>query len=252
MKPIHFLFLSSLITISFFACKTKKDAYQLDIRSKRTHYQKLGSNLERIVEMERGLYFYKTRSYEDGTESVWGMNHGDTRAQDTIFSLRTLVGDPLRDGYWVYHYMYSSVLPEEPLYMAWENYQQVSRDTFVKYFYEVDTEPALAFKKLQRSNFHWKDIRPRKYVADYTGEVDTYTFVRETMLRYAGYSNLAKTTNLANAKKYPFRQHTITLSPNLQELHSTLYKDSTKSEKLDADVQSLRIRMSQIPIYKQE
>ena len=75
---------------------------------------------------------------EDYKYVPWLVNDG----QDSVVNYNLPVGEPAKDGYWIYQHTCLTSLPNAPTYVALIKYKKIDRDSIVAYCYN----PPVGFK----------------------------------------------------------------------------------------------------------
>lgn len=136
--------------------KTKSGFVSGDFMTQDETFSGISSNIGRLHAMLAGEYVQYnnngTSGREKGVYGPWMVNDG----KDSVILYSIPVGDPNKIGYWMYHYQIMTSLPDEPIYVAFEEFIEVDRDTIKSVFYEVpsDFKPTLeSLKKQHRASF---------------------------------------------------------------------------------------------------
>lgn len=104
------------------------------------------TTIKRLIAMQTGTFLM----YTDSTATKIRPS-----GSDTLILFSCPVGDPNKDGYWVYQKMYMSSIPDEPLSIDFLHFNKVSRDSFHVEQYKGDKKYAMAdqrpslFKELE-------------------------------------------------------------------------------------------------------
>lgn len=157
MKVLNLTLLLILCCFSLQAQTPKKELKpEDDVRSKE-HYQKLGSDVERLHKLRCGTFVQYNRD-SLGTLNPWYVNMDE----DSVLLYTTPVGNVSKDGYWVYHHQFMSNLPDMPLYAAFEQIIAHSRDSFEGVFYKcpvnIKLEDLQAGKKNPLEKINFKEL----------------------------------------------------------------------------------------------
>lgn len=225
-----FILIMFFITYHFIACKgpkeglenvtashTKKKAgkdvmllYSDDVLTKEA-YQDIRGNLPRLKAMMAGRFVQHNTNADTARKvySAWKVNGG----KDSIVIYQLPVGDPNRDGHWMYHYQFMTSLPDEPVYAAFSKMTEINRDTIVAVYYELPdgfatstTIPRILAKpETLFKDFDFEELKPSK-----TGEIVYYD--RKSPLEYHGVSRWtdSKSTNPERAGGYDADYYIVT------------------------------------------
>lgn len=184
------------------ATKTKKKAgkdvmllYSDDVLTKAA-YEDIKGNIPRLKAMMAGRFVQYNTNADTARKvySAWKVNGG----KDSMVIYQLPVGEPNKDGHWMYHYQFMTSLPDEPVYAAFSRMTEVNRDTIMAVYYEIPegfasdvtipqilAKPEVVFK-----DFNFEGLQPSK-----TGEIVYYD--RKSPLEYHGVSRWtdSKSTN---------------------------------------------------------
>jgi hypothetical protein len=176
MRSISLLLLVLFFSFSFLS--TSVDAQRGNNKGKKSkdilseeYYTQLGSNIERLHKLRAGSFIQKNMD-TTGTLQPWYVNGGE----DSVMLYSCVVGDPKKDGYWIYHHQFMSNMPDMPLYTALEHIEAIDRDTFVGQFYKCPVELSLeevmtkknAFKEVEFDKLEKMDEKIHYWKVDYT------------------------------------------------------------------------------------
>ncbi len=137
MKKLSF-YLSILLLVALLnACKNSQNKKDLNPTliitdaQKAETYQKIIKNDARLYAMLSGKFMqYLTKK---GEYTPWLVGE----EQDSILLCVIPIGDPNKNGHWLYHYQYMTDLPDAPLMTAFSKLKTIDRDTILQVFYEV-------------------------------------------------------------------------------------------------------------------
>ncbi|MFK7797051.1 MAG: hypothetical protein AB8E82_06330 [Aureispira sp.] len=198
--------------------------YGKDVTAPST-YRDVKGNIPRLKAMISGRFVQyntvgdtKRKKY-----SVWKVNGG----KDSVVIYQLPVGEPNKDGHWVYHYQFMTSLPNDPVYTAFSKMTEINRDSIVAVYYEVPddfkttipeiiAEPQKAFK-----DFEFKRLKLSK-----TGEKVYYN--RKTPLNYYGVSRWMNTTSKNPERKGGYDADYYIVTPNKYFFGKVLYSKDRK------------------------
>ena len=198
--------------------------YGKDVTASST-YRDVKGNIPRLKAMMSGRFVqYNTVGDAKRKQySVWKVNGG----KDSVVIYQLPVGDPNKDGHWLYHYQYMTSLPNEPVYAAFSKMTEINRDSILAVYYEVPEDfditipeiianPQKAFK-----DFEFKYLKPSK-----TGEKVYYN--RKTPLNYYGVSRWVKTTSKDPERKGGYDADYYIVTPSKYFFGKVFYNKDKK------------------------
>lgn len=198
------------IAFSFTACQSTKPSKtdsSATIFSDDYYVNNAKNNLERLRLLLSGLYVQKNEDTKDGTFETWTVRGG----QDSILAYTLPVGEPAKDGYWLYLHQFISNAPDEPVYSAFQQFKQVSRDSIQSIMYDnpqevtledLITKKADCFKELDFDNLEENGehlIYVKTGNASFEGNSKLYKNPR------ADANNYRKDQYVVQAKKFQFQ-----------------------------------------------
>ena len=248
---IFLLFL--MTTCALFSCKStqkgtaaknKKDETTVlvydNVRDK-SSYENIKGSIPRLRAMMAGKFTqYNTAGDpERKVYSVWKVNEG----KDSVVIYHIPVGDPNKDGYWMYHYQGLTSLPDEPVFTCFTKLEEINRDTIVGSYYAVPEDFSLTIPTLLAG--------PKKLFKDFdfkglTAMDDEVKYIRQTPLEYIGLAPLRPLEQPDGEKKYMGEYYSIT--PERYTFSIAFYND--KREIIDRSQEELLFKEAMIaPSY---
>lgn len=143
-------------------------------------YQAIRSNVARLQAMLSGVFVQKSYKQEQDKYITWFVND----RQDSIMLYSLSIGDPNRDGYWLYHYQIMTSLPDDPVYQAFERLVVVDRDTIQSTFYSIPDNFEITLEELlTEGKKTFDDIDFDKLILD--GGEDAGQYIRQNILYFS-------------------------------------------------------------------
>ena len=167
-------------------------------------FSSIKSNVARLHSMLTGEYVQHIKIDTQKVYNVWTVNDG----KDSVILCNIPIGDPRKNGYWVYHGQYMTSLTNEPLSSALEKLVVIDRDTILGYMYNAPTDfaPSLAtLKEKHRNafgNLNIKQIEQEEHT-------QIITYVRQSPLLFRGNGQISV---LAQKPEWSKSEH-YTISP---------------------------------------
>lgn len=235
----QFCFLILALSLCLYACSTGKK-----LGDKSPHlregvevcqdefFMPLKTNISRFHQLNQGKFVhYKTVKRmigkEDGSEEavysneLW-LNRKDEN-NDSVLLYSFPVGEPSKDGYWVYYYQFMTALPNEPLYEAFINFKEESRDVIKGIFYDSpDTFNVPIADLLENPNAHFSNLDLSLLPLSKTGEGAYYR--RESPTHFKGESKIY----INHQNKSSFRKDFYQVIPEGIRFETTEHEDSTR------------------------
>lgn len=206
---IRYLIIGIVLLSIVQACGSSKDAIATkapkDDPLKAAYYEQLSHNLQRLVALRTGFFVQRRQSRETGA-----VFSNKTETGDSIMVYARTVGNPHRDGHWVFHLQYLSGLPDEPLVLLIERFEKVSRDTFMGYMHylpKMYTLDELSAKAFNADNLNLKTFRDTSKI------LAQYTYVRRDATHFDGFSPLLPPMRQNLRDKVPFRRDFFQYAP---------------------------------------
>lgn len=125
------IYLSLSILTLFMSCLSSKNATTTSTATthdkySKEYYNNLSSNKERIIELLSGTFVHRFKDPDVPEFTVWKVNDN----MDSIIIHMIRVGNPNKDGYWIYRSQFMTHLPNEPFNSSLQKIESISRDTF--------------------------------------------------------------------------------------------------------------------------
>ncbi|MGH1334725.1 MAG: hypothetical protein ACRBFS_01250 [Aureispira sp.] len=210
-----------LLSFGMMACTTNKTAsvskkeknseikgillFGDQIREENT-YESINGNIPRLKFMLAGQFIQYVRD-SLGNYGPWLVNEG----KDSVLIYQIPVGNPNKDGHWVYNYQYLTSLPNDPVISSFSKMTALNRDSIVLVDYdapdnfEASIEDILVAPEKVFKEFDFKKLKPSipLYRVDY---------VRQTPLHYIGIceNKLAPNGQPVKEGKISYSYHAIT------------------------------------------
>lgn len=211
VNPFVFLCLFFLTTCFFTACKDSKLAldnvtmskvnlqknkngmllYSNDVL-KKSSYEHIKGSIPRLKAMITGRFVQYNTNADTARKkySTWLVNGG----KDSVVLYQLPVGDPNKNGHWVYHYQVMTSLPDQPIYLAFSKMTEIDRDTILAVYYEVpDNFTATITEIINKPEAVFRDFAFNQLKLSSSGEKVYYE--RKTPLEYRGISSLNSTVS---------------------------------------------------------
>lgn len=195
LKKVCILFALISLTTGFFSCAGNKETNEKtsikekgvfisgpDCRMDET-YSSIKGSVPRLHAMMCGKFVqYSTGPNPEETKySTWLINEG----QDSVVIYHLPVGDPNKEGYWMYNCQVMTSLPNNPLNATFSKLVEVSRDTILSVYYELPENFDISLQKMLENPekaFESVDLISLKEMNSPT------TYIRESILHYKGES----------------------------------------------------------------
>lgn len=180
--------------------------YGPNIRQKEM-YANIQGNVPRLKAMLSGQFIQYVKVDTLGTYGPWLVNEG----KDSVLIYQLPVGNPDKDGHWIYNCQYLTSLPNDPIISSFSKITAIDRDSIVLVDYDapegftatvqdIIARPEKVFKE-----FDFKKLTPAVplYRVDY---------VRQTPLHYLGICKNIGTQNgrPAEVGRISYSYHDIT------------------------------------------
>ncbi|MGH1334724.1 MAG: hypothetical protein ACRBFS_01245 [Aureispira sp.] len=223
--------------------KTKNDQevlliYNDKVRDK-SSYENIKGSVPRLQAMIAGRFTqYNTAGDPNGKiYSVWHVNEG----KDSVVIYHIPVGDPNKDGYWMYHYQGLTSLPDEPVFTCFTKLEAVNRDSIIGHYYAVPEDFSVTIPELLSTpkelfkDFDFKNLKAME---------DKVYYVRQNPLKYIGTSPLRPQGKAEDDKKYACEYYVIT--PERYTFSVAFYND--KKEMVDRSQEELLFKEAMVAL----
>jgi len=204
-----------IIPILFFiyslaACKgtsvTKPD-------SQSNPYQSIRSNVARVQAMLSGKFVQQTRVDTFNNYVTWMVNDN----QDSMVMYSIPVGDPNKNGHWLYHYQIMTSLPNEPIYEAFEKLTEVDRDSIHSRLYLPPANFNLPLSELlQKRKNAFASVKLDSLSAD----EDAGYYIRQNSLFFKNQTDIGP-----NAEYNVYSMDIYEVHPTHMMFYTLYYKD---------------------------
>ncbi|MGH1334723.1 MAG: hypothetical protein ACRBFS_01240 [Aureispira sp.] len=233
------------MTFSFVACKGSKDGldkvsasngknkrtgknamllYSNDVLTKEA-YADIKGNIPRLKAMMAGRFVQHNTNGDPARKvySVWKVNG----KKDSVVIYQLPVGDPNKDGHWVYHYQFMTSLPNDPVYAAFSKMTEINRDSIVAFYYEVpDDFTATIPEILAKPENVFRDFDFDDLKISETNEVVYYE--RKTPLQYYGVSRWMNSTSDDPEREGGYEADYYRISPDRFTFGKAIYNKEKK------------------------
>ncbi|WP_156039837.1 CpcT/CpeT family chromophore lyase [Aureispira sp. CCB-QB1] len=150
LKKSTILFLMSAVSIAMVSCAGNKEVAEksnykekgvfvrgVDSRQDET-YSVIKGSVKRLHSIMCGKFVqYNTALDPEGKKySTWLINEG----QDSVVVYHLPVGNPNKEGYWMYNCQVMTSLPNEPLHATFSKLVEINRDTIHAVYYDLPEE----------------------------------------------------------------------------------------------------------------
>lgn len=191
-RIIPFFFLSLIVFIT--SCGGGREALEKEANQSKAlfitekgyneeeTYRSIKGSVKRLHAMMCGRFVqYSTgRNPEETEYTTWLINDG----QDSVIIYHIPIGNPDKEGYWMYNCQVMTSLPNDPLYVTISRLEEVDRDTINAVYYdfpknfeatlpEILENPKKAFASVQ-------------FLSLKKTEGEGIPYVRESILKYQG------------------------------------------------------------------
>lgn len=188
-------------------------------------YEDIKGNIPRLKAMMSGRFVTYNTTADSARKvySAWKVNEG----KDSVMIYQLPIGDPNKDGHWMYSYQYMTSLPEDPVYESFFKMTEINRDSIVAIYYEVPkdftaTIPQILAKPTEVfRDFPFESLEPSK-----TGEVVYYK--RKTPLHYVGISRLLNTGSKIPEREGGYDADYYIIKPELYSFGTAVYNREKK------------------------
>ncbi len=200
LNALSILILSLLFTGCSSSIKTIKVIPEHNYSKE--HYENLGNNINRLIEMRTGVFVQHLLS--EGVQELWKINEG----QDSTIIIARKVGIPSRDGHWILTYTFMTHAHDDPLSVTLEKYvpSPTSRDTILCRFYNAPE--SITWEQVSDKDYVFDDLDLRKET-QYRNQY--ITLARQSLMEYTGPTNFIEASFLRD--KYDLRKDIYTISP---------------------------------------
>lgn len=220
-----------LFFIVLWSCSTVKETTSLmtgkEIYADET-YQQIQKNENRLHAMLAGKFVQYNKA--SGDYKTWMVNGGN----DSVVIYFIPVGNPAKDGLWLYHYQLMTSLPNEPIYEAFSKLEVIDRDTTRGVYYEAPDDFNVPIETLlENPKTAFETIDFDKLERSRVGEEVLY--FREKALYFTGESQFIRKD--ANGKEYGhFLKDHYEVSPSGMTYNTYYYNaDKTAYKASDPD-----------------
>jgi hypothetical protein len=168
------------------------------------YYQALQKNIIRLHHLMQGTF----TAYAEN-QDAWTVSEGDS-----VVLCNVPLGDPNKDGYWIYSYEFMTSLPDAPIYTSIKRLEQLSRDTIDVYYYhpkqpvDIQLDDVLNASKLNAKINLEQLVKRDKRVR----------YVRHSAANFIGKSLLYE-----DPDRHCLRQNSYDLSPKYYQVETTFY-----------------------------
>lgn len=221
-------YLFYFLVIMFSSCKNTESV----TNTTTVDYQGIRSNVARLQAMLAGKYLQLIETkQQDGSSTfeTWKVND----AQDSVIMYSVPVGEPNKDGYWLYHYQMMTSLPEEPIYEVFEKLTAIQRDTITSVLYTVPEDFEVTLKSLEKKDKKAFEAINFTTLQEYQEAGGQY--VRKEILQF--YNELPINEDKT---KGGYKSGIYDVHPNHINYTFTLYKDEQKEELIYTVVMQLK------------
>lgn len=243
LKKLIILFALTILCVGVFSCAGNKETNEkVNTKEKGLFiqgpicrmddtYSTIKGSVPRLHAMMCGKFVqYSTGPNPEETKySTWLINEG----QDSVVIYHIPVGDPNKEGYWMYNCQVMTSLPNNPLNATFSKLVEVSRDTIMSIYYKLPDDFDMSLQKMledPEKAFASIDLMSLKEMDSPT------TYVRESILHYKGESVWYPDDREVNkggayAIYYLVRPQMMVFGTNVYDKEKT-YIDRTKGERL--------------------
>ncbi len=172
------------------------------------YYQDLEKNIVRLHHLLQGTFTAHTGS-KSAELTSWTVSEGDS-----VVLYSVPLGEPSKNGYWIYSYEFMTSLPDAPIYTSIKRLQQINRDTVDVYYYTSK-------KPLHICLLDLLDVRRLNAKIDWE-QLEQ----QEKRVRYARQSSshfIGTSLVYEDPDRHCWRQNTYDLSPNFYQVKTTFY-----------------------------
>lgn len=183
-------------------------------------YKDIKGNVPRLIAMLSGRFVVQNTYADTAREnfSTWLVNEG----KDSVLLYAFPVGEPNRDGYWMYMYEYMTSLPESPLVTAFVRFDEINRDSIKATYYEEPQGFDYSLEQLlQEPIALFKEFNFEKLPLSETGELVYYK--RETPLKYIGHSRWVETKSKNPKREGGYDSDYYLVTPGLYSFATSAY-----------------------------
>lgn len=198
--------------------------YGKDVTAPST-YRDVKGNIPRLKAMMSGRFVqYNTLGDANRKQySVWKVNGG----KDSVVIYQLPVGNPNKDGHWMYHYQFMTSLPNEPVYAAFSKMTEINRDSILAVYYEVPDDFNTTIPEIIADPENsFKDFEFKRLKLSKTGEKVYYN--RKTPLNYYGVSRWVNTTSKVPERKGGYDADCYNVTPNIYSFGKVFYSKDRK------------------------
>lgn len=239
------LWISSLMWLN--ACQTSKvpssDQPTQDIFDKEYYLHNAKNNTERLKMLLSGVFTLHGEDIEKDTHYTWLI--GDGEEKDSMLLYAIPVGQPSKDGHWLYCHQFITHSPDKPVYAAFQSFRQKSRDTIESTFFKLDTEISLD-DLLTKGAANFENVNFKEL--EENGE--RVIFVKSGQATFVGESKVYPNPLL---NKDNFRKDKYNVSPTSFDFHMVYFKDKNGQESDGKNLiinHMIRLAPSDSPFFK--
>lgn len=214
------IFLCLMLTQLLFACSNSKNTIntikQHDYSEE--HYEKLGNNLNRLLEMRTGVFVQHL--FADGKQELWRINDG----QDSTITIARKVGIPSRDGHWILTYTFMTHAHDDPLSVTLEKYvpSPSSRDTIYCRFHNAPE--SITWEQISDEHYTFDNLDFKTDVQDRNQFI---TLAKQSLMEYTGPTNFREASLYAD--QFKLRQDFYTVRPRESRFLVSFFEEDENS-----------------------
>lgn len=138
MKQLSIAMLFASLFFFILSCNTSQKASTKITKAPTKEMLLEMPSIERLIAMQTGKFLM----YDSAAITVRAYG------TDSLILFSCPVGDPNKDGHWMYQKMYMSSLPDEPLSTDFLKFSKISRDSFAVEQFKADKQYAMADKQV--------------------------------------------------------------------------------------------------------
>lgn len=174
-------------------------------------------NINGIMELKDPSKAISLTEFTQNKYITWLVNE----QKDSIIMYSIPVGNPNKDGYWLYHYQILTSLPNEPVYEVFEQFTERNRDSITSVYYSVPEDFNVPLEQLLANYKVEFEIIEFKKLEERAGETGLY--LRQNPLFFKDEGPLVS----YDPNSTVHQKNIYEIYPEYYYYHTITYEDST-------------------------
>lgn len=173
------------------------------------YYEDLQKNIVRLHHLMQGTFTAHVATKADQPLTSWKVSEGDS-----VVLYSVPLGDPNKNGYWIYSYEFMTSLPDKPIYTSIKQLVQLNRDTVDVYYYKTKEPVTIRLADLLEPSQLTEKIDLSKLVK----QEKRVRYARQSASHFIGLSLIYE-----DPDRGCLRQNTYDISPNFYGVKTNFY-----------------------------